>query len=482
MLFVTEIFLIFFLTVHLGYWLLPGRFRKSFLLLASFFFYATWSFPFAIHLIAVVAVNYAVMEIWRFRKSNYLFGALQAGNLLNIAFFKYFYFFADIIGMVTGLDFLRQPQLLQSHRMTGTEILLPLAISFYTFQIMAYGIDIRRGVYDRKHSFSDVLLFIFFFPQLIAGPIMRSEDLLPQIARLKEEEKNPDPDSLKAGIWLILLGVVKKVIVADQLLAYAAPVIGGKGDMGPLAFSTPEVWGAMLASILMLYTDFSAYTDLARGFGATLGFSIPINFKAPFFMVSISDFWRRWHLTFSLWIRDYIFIPLGGSRVGEARAYFNLIVTFFLGGLWHGASWSFVLWGTTMGVYHAFESYMVKRGIPEWPEKWRYRFLRLGTSWFALILSGTLFFSSGMGWTGDILYRMFAYVPVSESRFHTGDSMVLFASILAVLFFHWIEEKPQRFVRFRSQENWLLPVASFLVILAVTQFSGAQKDFFYFQF
>ena len=482
MLFVTEIFLVFFLVVHLVFWGIPGRFRNFFLTIASFVFYATWSVPFAFHLTAIIALNYGVMEIWRKNRSSALFYGLQILNLLNIGVFKYYYFFADILGRVTGNGALLQPTLLQSDRLAGTEVLLPLAISFYTFQIMSYGIDIRRGVYDEKHPFSDVLLFIFFFPQLIAGPIMRSQDLLPQIRQLRTGESSPDPEQLRKGIWLILVGILKKVVVADQLLMMAAPVLGGKGDTGPLAYSTGSIWAVLLASFFMIYTDFSAYSDLARGFGATLGFDVPINFKAPFVMRSINDFWQRWHLTFSLWIRDYIFIPLGGSRVGEFRGYLNLTITFFLGGLWHGASWTFVLWGTMMGVLLSIESFLRKRGIKEWPSNPFLKVFRLTLVWILIVSSGAFFFAPNLTWSMEALQRMFVFKPSGKGALEIADLSVLWFSIPAVAFFNLVEEKTEWFLRFRKWEVYLLPIASFIVILAVTQFAGSQQDFFYFQF
>ncbi len=361
MLFVTETFLLFFLVVYVVYWALPAGWRLAWLLGASLFFYASWSFLFTLHFLGVIGINYVVMEIWKIKRSKLLFIALQIGNVANIAVFKYYYFLADFLGVVTGIGAWRHPHLITEHRDLGTEIFLPLAISFYTFQIMAYGFDIYRGTYTVNHRFRDVVLFKSFFPQLIAGPIMRSSELLPQIANyINSKAAVPDADRTKKGVWLILIGVVKKLLLGDQLMLVIAPVLSTPMDGIP-EYSPAALWFVYYCTFVFIYLDFSAYSDMARGFGYLLGFEIPINFRAPAFAHSVAEFWRRWHVTFSLWIRDYIFIPLGGSRVSEGRVYFNYVFAFFLGGLWHGASYAFVIWGTLMGIALSIDAFLMKR-------------------------------------------------------------------------------------------------------------------------
>ena len=285
MLFVTDEFLIFFVVVYLLYWTVGQRLRIPLLIGASLFFYATWSFIFTFHLVLVVLVNYLVMELWRIYRKKWIFVGLQIANVANIGVFKYYYFFADVIGRIIGNPALFEENLRQADRLAGTEIFLPLAISFYTFQIMAYGFDIYRGVYTEQHNFRQVLLFKSFFPQLIAGPIMRSSELLPQIRELSEGRGPlPDADMHKKGLWLVLIGITKKILIADQLLVYVSPLFYASNDpTTPFAFDPVMIWTGVFACLVMLYADFSAYSDLARGFGYLLGFEIPINFKAPFF-------------------------------------------------------------------------------------------------------------------------------------------------------------------------------------------------------
>jgi len=238
-----------------------------------------------------------------------------------------------------------EKQLRQSHSELGYEILLPLAISFYTFQIMSYGFDLKNKIYVKKHSLAEFLLFVSFFPQLIAGPIVRSQDLLPQMQLLKEGILPiPNFSQIKAGLWLLVSGVIKKIFIANQLLLNIQPLLLPES---PSVFEIPPIsfWILSLSFLVMLYADFSGYSDIARGLGKLLGFELPINFKAPFFFSSFSDLWKRWHLTFSSWIRDYIFIPLGGSRGSEWLVCRNIFITFLFGGIWHGAGVHFVVWG-----------------------------------------------------------------------------------------------------------------------------------------
>ncbi|MCB1168267.1 MAG: hypothetical protein KDK33_19080, partial [Leptospiraceae bacterium] len=226
MLFVTQEFLVFFIVVALTYWLIPGRFRMYWLIATSLFFYATWNFLFTFHLFLVVATNYVVMEIYRIHQKKWIFILLQIANVANIAVFKYYYLILDFVGIVFGIDWLREKNLRLQDRLDGHEILLPLAISFYTFQIMSYGIDIYRGTYTTRHKFREVLLFKSFFPQLIAGPIMRSSELLPQIQTM-DSFSPPSAKQTERAVWLILAGIAKKMLIADQMTTALGPFLAG---------------------------------------------------------------------------------------------------------------------------------------------------------------------------------------------------------------------------------------------------------------
>jgi alginate O-acetyltransferase complex protein AlgI len=219
--------------------------------------------------------------------------------------------------------------------------------------------------------------------------------------------------------------------------------------------------------------------DLARGTGLLLGFEIPLNFKAPLFMHSMSEFWRRWHLTFSRWIRDYIYIPLGGSHVPEYRNYINLIITFSIGGLWHGASYNFAIWGIYTGIVLSAESFIFRRGVLEWPAKLSGRALRIAVAYFFLLPSSVFFFSPSVEWSLEAIAHMFSF---SFAGLEPPEPGLLGYGIAAVFFFHLVDEWPERFTAMRKGRRWILPVALLALIIAMTQFAGPGKDFFYFQF
>ncbi|MBL8022552.1 MAG: MBOAT family protein [Leptospirales bacterium] len=480
MLFVTGQFLLFFLIVLVIHWSLPPRFRVWFLTAASLYFYASWNLLFTLHFVTVIGINWTVIELWRTFRKNWIFYSLQVGNVLNLAFFKYFYFGADIIGRLTGLSWLSQPTLFESHRMLGHEILLPLAISFYTFQIMSYGFDIFREKYTEKNSLLEVLLFKAFFPQLIAGPIMRSHELLPQIRRAWTEGLPLDENAFYKGLWLCIIGIVKKVFLADQLTVFLSPIMAASD---PGIYHPVYLWLTPIVFVAMVYADFSAYSDLARGFGLLMGFQVPVNFKAPLFMISVSDFWRRWHITLSLWLRDYVYIAMGGNRVSNARIYLNFIVTFFLGGLWHGAAYTFVVWGTMVGVMLSLEAFAVSKGIPEWPSAWWSRGLRLLVAHLMFWPSTIFFMAPSWSWSIQALPGMFnlrQWLDVTRATPAHLETVAYCAA--GILFFHLFDEFHGRLGFIRRFEKWLIPLVSIAMIIGLSQFTGGQKDFFYFQF
>lgn len=474
MLFVTQEYLIFFIIVFLLFWSVPKNFRFSILLLSSIYFYGTWSIPFIFHLILVIAINYYGMEIWRIYKKNYIFIFIMIIDILNISIFKYYYLLMDTLGTILNLKSWKMPFLKEALSLEGLKIFLPLGISFYTFQIMSYCYDIYSGKYEKKHSFREVLLYILFFPQLIAGPIMRSEDLLPQIKQI-DSIKIPKKEELIYGFWLIMLGVFKKLIIADTLSNVVSPLFSFSLEQ----LSSLEIWIFVFTCLMMLYCDFSAYTDIARGCGKFLGFEIPINFKAPFFMHSMSDFWRRWHLTFSMWIRDYIYIPLGGSRVPEFRNYINLILTFFLGGLWHGASYNFIIWGLLVGIILSTEAFFFRRGIKEWPEDILGKLVRIFLSWYFMLSSALFFFVRDFDRAVQLLKKMIFF----DFKLQLPENfIVIFYSFIGVMIFNFIEEYPEK-LRMFLKYQWILQIIFFMILIfMLMEFSAPGKDFFYFQF
>ncbi|KQC13359.1 MAG: hypothetical protein APR63_00765 [Desulfuromonas sp. SDB] len=348
MLFPTVEFGIFFAVVFTFSWLLKNRQfeRKVLLTLASYFFYGFWDWRFVFLLLSCSLGNYLFgLGLGTAGKDKYrkvIVGFAVFWNLGILGFFKYYGFF------VTSLNNLLN-RLHLGTSLPLLEIVLPVGISFFTFQAMSYVIDVYRKEISYSKSLLDILLYISFFPQLVAGPIVRAKDFIPQL-KIK-----PDPSSIRAGRAFVLIaaGLVKKVIIAN----YIATELVDPVFEDPMAFSGLEVLFGVYGYAVQIYCDFSAYSEIAIGIAALLGYYFPDNFNFPYRADSIQDFWRRWHISLSTWLRDYLYIPLGGSKKGKWKTYRNLSITMILGGLWHGAAWNFVFWGTLHGVGLAVERF-----------------------------------------------------------------------------------------------------------------------------
>lgn len=336
MLFNSQMFLVIFLPITVAvYYLLENRpnWRLRWLLLTSLVFYGYWDVRFLPLLLASVALNWLLANLYGKRGHPVLPLAGVMANLVIIGIFKYANFFTGNVMQAAGGGF------------APWDIVLPLGISFFTFQQISYLLDLRAGrapVYPFQHY----ALYVTFFPQLIAGPIVRHNELIGQfgLAPLRDGQA----ERFSRGAVLFLCGLFKKVVLADHLAAIATPlftlIAHGKG------LTLAEAWVAAGGYTLQLYFDFSGYSDMAIGLGLLFGFTIPINFNAPYRAFSVRDFWRRWHITLSRFLRDYLYIPMGGNRFGPSRQMAALMVTMLLGGLWHGAGWTFVLWGGLHGV------------------------------------------------------------------------------------------------------------------------------------
>ena len=343
MLFTTQLFLLVFLPLTAFAYHLTDtrRARLWVLLLSSLLFYSWWDVRFVPLLIATGLVNWGLAQAFRRRPLDGLIWAGVVFNLAVLAVFKYTNFLAASVLELFGEPFTPWP------------IVLPLGVSFFTFQQLSYLLDVRRGQ-AADYDFLDFACYVCFFPHLIAGPIIRHHELIPQFAQLLT--KHIDRELIARGLLLFVLGLVKKVWLADQLAPCA--------DAG-FAQATPSMaaaWQAALAYSLQLYFDFSGYSDMALGLAGMFGLSLPINFDAPYRATSIRDFWRRWHMTLSRFLRDYLYIPLGGSRAGPLRAYVAALGTMLLCGLWHGAGWTFIAWGGLHGVAVCCNRWWMARG------------------------------------------------------------------------------------------------------------------------
>lgn len=346
MLFQTPTFGLFLIIVVIGATLLDRRrtAHQLFLLLASYVFYGAWDWRFLGLIVFSTALDYSVgLAIQRSsRKSvrRWLLTASLVGNLGVLGLFKYYDFFA--VNLSQLLASLGVPVSIPLLR-----LILPVGISFYTFQTLSYTIDIYRGDLEARRSLLKVAVFVAFFPQLVAGPIVRARQFLPQL----DHAPHYDDDSSGSGLYLILKGLVKKVVFADVLGSFLVnPVFGS-----PSTHTGLWILLAVYAFKFQIYGDFSGYADIAIGCGRLLGFKLPINFNSPFKAASFANYWQRWHITMGSWFRDYLFFPLGGSRMGFWRTNLNVFVTMMIVGLWHGAAWTFVLWGTMHGLFLVVE-------------------------------------------------------------------------------------------------------------------------------
>ena len=362
MLFPTLAFGIFFLFVYFTAWSLDrenGR-RKIFLLLASWFFYAQWDWRFVGLLIASAILNWGVAALIASSddagRRKWLVALGVAINLTILGFFKYYGFFVEqAVELLNQFGWKRDAPLLQ--------IVLPIGISFFTFQGISYVVDVHRGKTQPARSLVDVMLLMSFFPHLVAGPIVRASDLLPQFDRVPRLTR----EMAAHGLLLIAWGLFKKTVIASELaVRLVDPVF-----FDPSAYGALDIAAATYGYAVQIYCDFSAYSDMAIGLAALLGYSFPRNFDQPYRAGSMQQFWRRWHISLSSWLRDYLYVPLGGGRKGLVSSCINIMITMLLGGLWHGAAWTFIAWGALHGAVQAVERVWRhfregKAGLPHW--------------------------------------------------------------------------------------------------------------------
>jgi D-alanyl-lipoteichoic acid acyltransferase DltB (MBOAT superfamily) len=467
MIFNSLTFFYFFAAVVLLNMLLPLRCRNGALLAAGFVFYASWNPLYILLLLGTAVLDYLVairmgdLPTKAERKPWLLLSLVfSVGSLL---FFKYTQMALNTAGWLSSWT---------SHpwKPPMLDIVLPLGISFYTFETISYGIDVYRGELKPKRSFFEYLSFLFFFPKLIAGPIVRASEFLPQIS----VPRTCAPVDAQRAMHLLALGFGKKVLFADNF----APFIEGVFS-NPLAHNR---WACLVAAFgysMQVYLDFSAYTDIAHGCAKLLGFELPVNFNRPYLAVSFSDFWRRWHISLSRWLRDYLYIPMGGSHGGTLQTYRNLFFTMVIGGLWHGASWTFVIWGMLNGAFLLLErAWQQFRGRPCRHEAdmgfWE-RGARIGVV-FCLITFTRIFFRSPSFTTACEMLRAIVLGGTVQGEKEFALMGIPLASFAYVYFSRYRE-------RWLSSdiEGWAVPgYALYLTVLLA--FGATRAEFIYFQF
>jgi D-alanyl-lipoteichoic acid acyltransferase DltB (MBOAT superfamily) len=400
-LFPTVDFALFFALVFVGHWFLNARVRvwKWFMIGASYVFYAWWDWRFVPLLAGVSALTQvgalAVVRTADKQFRRWTLGIACASILAPLAYFKYYGFFAVTTTNVLGsLGVSASPIPL-------IQVVLPVGVSFFTFMAISYVVDIYRGD-TQAASTVDVFLYLSFFPHLVAGPIVRPNELIPQLDVARDARRI----DVAGATWLIFGGLFKKVVISSFLTAQIVDPVFGE----PTHHSALETLFAIWGYAVVIYADFSGYTDIAIGVARMLGFEFPKNFDRPYSARSIQEFWRRWHMTLSRWLRDYLYIPLGGSRRSERRTYINLLLTMTLGGLWHGAAWTFVLWGGLHGAYLA-----VGRLIGRLRESGRLRtpaettgrvWLRRAITFHLVCFGWVLFRSDSLATAGTVLGRL----------------------------------------------------------------------------
>jgi len=464
MLFNTTSFFLFLAVVLALFYLSPRVLRRYILLGASYFFYGSWNVKFIALLLTLTVIDYtAGMWIEHTpagpRRKALLILSLSA-NLGFLGFFKYYNFMANnlafLIDKPQGSFFLN--------------IVLPLGISFHTFQSMSYVIDVYRGQQKAVRDPINYALFICFFPQLVAGPIVRARDFFRDLLNWHA----PSGSDVAEGTFLLMLGLTKKMAFADQFAkianGYFANVAAEPGWR--------TAWSAVIAFGMQIYFDFSGYTDMAIGMAKLLGFHFPVNFRRPYLASSITDFWRRWHISLSTWLRDYLYISLGGNRKGRWMTYRNLMLTMLLGGLWHGASWNFLIWGGYHGGLLAVERAI--RGDRPLRDDWTifYPFKAILT--FALVMIGWVFFrAANLTQSLQVLHQMFSG-PIGRDLllpWHVG--LIVVALLLAIA-----EEKFDWFERLLRAPAVAYASAMALMLFCLELFGviDARIPFIYFQF
>ena len=458
LLFGTLLLMLSVIRSHLG--------RKILLLCVSCTFYAYWDWRFLGLLATVTVVDYYVAHaLERSASEFYRRMLLVLSVVMNLGFlfvFKYFNFF---------LENLNSSLFPWGGHVEPWQIILPIGISFYTFETLSYVIDVYRRVTPPARSILDYAVFITFFPRLVAGPIMRGQQFLPQL----DKPITLRLDNVVMGAQIFLRGLLKKMVVADNLAVFVDQVYSA-----PAVFSPATVWLAVFAYSAQILCDFSGYTDMAVGLGRMLGITLPHNFNLPYTAQSITEFWQRWHISLSTWLRDYLYIPLGGNRNGPVRTYINLLLTMLLGGLWHGASWNFVVWGGLHGLYLGIERF-VRGNAKVVPDNWRTTRAWLNAGWVFVLVSVTwVFFRSPSVEVTVTIWRKLLFVEADGiSWFFTPALIVAPAMIIGGFVarrWHWA-------FPVLSPRNPVVPAA--LVLSALLVFLLAALDvspFIYFQF
>lgn len=461
MLFTEPLFIVFFLCVFVVHWTLQGHeVRKFFLLAASYVFYSAWDWRFCSLIMISTVIDFVVggylgRNPVSPRRRLVLIVSLVA-NLGILGFFKYFNFFVESANSLLGIESGRT-----------LYIILPVGISFFTFQSMSYTIDIYRKKMKPVARFTDFALFVSFFPQLVAGPIVRAEQFLPQL----ETRKRFGQIAFQSALMLFLIGFIKKACISDNIAPIIDPVFAN-----PEQYTALSTWIATLFYAVQIYCDFSGYTDMAIAAAALLGYTLTLNFNFPYFASNIAQFWQRWHISLSSWLRDYLYISMGGNRAGQFKLYRNLMITMLLGGLWHGAAWTFVTWGALHGIALVAHRYVSERlAIPEAIGK----SLGIVATMYWVCLAWIFFRCTSMS---NALTMAKAYVTFQSPGEIALDGILLLWLIPLVVA-HWVASRVDLPEKSKGIPDWAFSAGLGVAIVAALLFVPQHtKPFIYFQF
>ena len=471
MLFNSLSFVVFLVIVLALYYakILNWNNKKRMLLLASYVFYGLWNPPLIILLWISTVVDWtagkrlAIEENPQKRKFWLLLSMFV--NLGFLAFFKYGDFllenFVSLLNTV-GVDFQAMPM----------DIILPMGISFYTFQTMSYTIDLYKRKIEPARTFLDFALYVTFFPQLVAGPIVRAKDLITQFY----EEKRVTYNQFVWGIFLLTIGVFQKVVLADTLLSETADDVFGSSKL----LHGIDAWIGTLAFSGQIFFDFAGYSTCAIGIALMLGITLPDNFRYPYASLGFSDLWGRWHISLSSWLRDYLYIPLGGNRHGITRMYVALMLTMLLGGLWHGAAWTFMIWGGLHGTYLILEK-LQKQYVPFKITKWNGIFLSFLT--FSCVNITWVFFRAREFDTAWNMIKSMFYMQSNSEKILDSFTIIKVCIVIGILFLcHWIMRNTSMKEVAQKTSPWVLGVFWAILFFLIVIAQGSGEQFIYFQF
>lgn len=494
MLFNSLDFLIFFPIVVLIYFIIPRKIRYIWLLVASYYFYMCWNTKYALLIGISTLITYiSGLIIGKCQKgwSKKLVVALSfISNLGILVFYKYFDFILENINVVLGkcdMQLVSNP----------FDIILPVGISFYTFQALSYTVDVYRKEIEPEKNPLKYALFVSFFPQLVAGPIERSKNLLNQMKNI-ENIKIWNYDRVANGFILMVFGMFQKMVIADRVSIFVDSVYNNLHAVG-----TMETVFAAIGFSIQIYCDFAAYSTIAIGAAKVMGFELMENFDTPYFAASIKEFWRRWHISLSSWFKDYLYIPLGGNRKGKIRKYFNLMVTFLVSGLWHGASWNYVIWGGLHGIYQVFGEILApvrKKLVKVFKVNDGVFSYKLGQILFTFSLTSLTWVFFRAETIREALYffkRMFMvwnpWVFFNEGLYEYGldrvEVNILFAALFVLLLVELLKYfKRQRISEFLMEQNlwfrWIVVIGMIVACVVYGEYgiSFDSNQFIYFQF